>query len=425
MATGEPKIPVEGVETVPPIPKHLPRMFMALRHYNFRLYWFGQMISLIGTWMQSVSQGWLVLQLTNSPFLLGLVSTIALTPVLLFSPLGGVLADRFNKRNLIVITQITAMTFAFILAALTLTKQVQYWQIIIIAGCLGTILSLDAPSRQSFVIEMVGKEDLLNAIALSSSVFNTARIVGPALAGLIIGAVGVGLCFLLNGISFIPVIFGLLLMRGNFNPIKDRSESFIQNLKEGLSYVRRDKKVLSFLTLIACSSIFIMPYAMLMPVFARDILMVGPRGLGALMSAAGVGALIGALTLASLGNFKEKGRLVFIGSITFTTAILLFSLSPNYYLSLLLLVFVGWGMVIQNASINSLLQASVANHLRGRVMSLYTLTFIGLMPIGSFIAGSVANFLGARFALGFGATVVAFIIYIIYTQKGEVFRMKG
>lgn len=425
MALDESKLRLESIEPIPESPTRLPKIFSALQHYNFRLFWFGQMISLIGTWMQSVAQSWFVLQITNSPFLLGLVSTSAALPILLFSPWGGVMADRINKRNLIVTTQTSAMMCAFILATLILAGHVRYWHIIIIAFCLGIVNSLDAPSRQSFVIEMVGKEDLLNAIALNSSIFNMARIIGPAIAGLIISVIGVGLCFLLNGISFLPVIVGLLLMKGNFDPVRRMSESFFQTFREGLSYVRKDKKVLSFLALVASASIFIMPYVMLMPIFARDILRVGPKGLGTLLASAGTGALIGALTLALLGNFKEKGRLVFFGSITFITAVLVFSFSKNYYLSLFLLLFVGWGMVTQNATINSLLQTIVPDHMRGRVMSLYTFTFMGMMPIGSFLAGFTANYLGARLTLRIGAVIVGAIVYIIYTQKGEILKLKG
>ena len=423
VAQEDSNIKIDNISEIPPSTARIPKMFSALRHYNFRLFWFGQMISLVGTWMQNVGQGWLVLQLTNSAFLLGLVSASGALPVLLFSSFGGVLADRFNKRNLIVITQISATICALILALLTLTKQVQYWQIIIIASCLGTVMALDAPTRLCFVIEMVGREDLLNAIALNSSVFNMARIIGPAIAGLIIGSIGVGLCFLFNGVSFLPVILGLLIMKGNFEPIKGARESFVQTYKQGFSYIRKDKRVISFLALVACSSIFIMPYAMLMPIFARDILKVGPRGLGLLLAAAGAGALIGALNLAALGNFKKKGRLVFWGSLIFTAGVFFFSFSANFYICLLLLFFVGWGMIIQNASINSLLQTMVSDQLRGRVMSLYTLTFIGMMPIGSLLAGFLANYFGAQLALRIGAIIVVIVIYIIYKQNKELFKL--
>lgn len=423
MAAEPPSLLPDEIGTPSPASNKFPRVLAALRHYDFRLFWFGQLISLVGTWMQVVGQGWLVLQLTNSPLFLGLVSSMAALPVLVLSPLGGVLADRFNKRKLIVVTQLLVMTFAFVLAALVLTGRIRYWQILTMAFCSGTVMALDAPSRQSFVIEMVGKQDLLNAIALNSSIFNTARIVGPAIAGIIIGAVGVGLCYLLNGLSFIPVIIGLLLMKGNFDPAGSATDSFIKNLADGITYVRRDRRVLGLLSLVASASIFIMPYVMLMPIFARDVLKVGPRGYGALLAAAGTGALVGALTLATLGDFKRKGRLVLIGTIVFCIAALSFTFSTNYHLSLFLLVFVGWGMVTQNASINSLLQTMVADHMRGRIMSLYTMTFLGMMPLGSLLAGFEANYLGARWALRIGGIAVAVIVANLYRTRRAIFEL--
>ncbi|KPK72458.1 hypothetical protein AMJ87_04645 [candidate division WOR_3 bacterium SM23_60] len=400
-------------------------MLAALHHRNFRLFWFGQMISLIGTWMQNVAQGWLVLQITNSPFLLGLVSMLGTLPVLIVSPIGGALADTLNKRTVIILTQVTAMTLAFVLATLVLTKHVQYWHIVILASTLGITMSIDAPTRQSFVVEMVGKKDLLNAIALNSSIFNLARILGPALAGLIISAIGIVLCFYLNGISYLAVIAGLLLMRGNFSPAKKQRARVIEDIRDGFGYARRDKRIMALITLVAISSIFIMPYAMLMPVFARDILHVGPKGLGILLSAAGIGALIGALSLAIFSSYKKKGRFVLVGSVVFTTAIILFSFSSSYHISLLLLLFVGWGMVTQNASINSLLQTRSPDHLRGRIMSLYVLSFMGMMPFGSFQAGLLADHFGAKMALRIGGVIVACITYFIFTKNKEFISMEG
>jgi MFS family permease len=410
---------------MPEPPGRFPRMLAALHHRNFRLFWFGQMISLIGTWMQNVAQGWLVLQITNSPFLLGLVSMLGTLPVLIVSPIGGALADTLNKRTVVILTQVTAMTLAFILATLVLTKQVQYWQIVILASTLGITMSIDAPTRQSFVVEMVGKKDLLNAIALNSSIFNLARIFGPAFAGLIISAIGIVLCFYINGISYLAVIAGLLLMRGNFSPAKKQRAPVIKDIRDGFSYARRDKRIMALITLVAISSIFIMPYAMLMPVFARDILHVGPRGLGILLSAAGIGALTGTLSLAVFSNYKKKGRFVLVGSIVFTIAAILFSFSNSYNISLLLLLFVGWGMVTQNASINSLLQTMAPDHLRGRIMSLYVLFFMGMMPFGSFQAGLLADHFGAKMALRIGGVIVACIIYFIFTKNKGLISIEG
>jgi MFS family permease len=375
--------------------------------------------------MQNVAQGWLVLQITNSPFLLGLVAMLGSLPVLIVSPLGGVLADNMNKRNLIIATQVTAMLLAFILATLILTRHVQYGHIIVLAIILGITMAIDAPARQSFFVEMVGKKDLLNAIALNSSIFNLARIVGPALAGLIIGAVGLVICFYLNGISYLAVIAGLLMMKGNFDSVNKKRTTVIKEIKHGFSYVQSDRRIMCLIILVATSTIFIMPYAMLMPVFARDILKVGPQGFGILLAAAGIGALAGALTLASLSDFKKKGIIVLIGSIVFTAAAVLFSFSSNYYICLILLLFIGWGMVAQNASINSLLQTMVPDHLRGRIMSLYTLFFLGMMPFGSLQAGIVANFLGAQMALRIGGVIVAAITYFIFSRNRELINIQG
>jgi MFS family permease len=400
-------------------------MIAALHHRNFRLFWFGQMISLVGTWMQNVARGWLVLEVTNSPFLLGLVSMLGTLPVLFVAPFGGALADNLNKRTVVIATQITAMVLAFALATLVLTKQVQYWHIVVLASILGVTMAIDAPTRQSFIVEMVGKKDLLNAIALNSSIFNLARILGPALAGLIISAIGIVLCFYLNGISYLAVIAGLFMMKGNFDPVKKKRTHVLRDIRDGFSHARRDKNIMSLIMLVALSSIFIMPYAMLMPVFARDILRVGAGGMGMLLASAGVGALIGALSLAFLSDYRKKGRFVMAGTATFVIATILFSLSNNYRTSLLLLLFIGWGMVMQNASINSLLQTITPDHLRGRIMSLYVLFFMGMMPFGSLQAGFIADQLGAQMALRIGGVIVACVALILFAKNRELINLQG
>jgi MFS family permease len=402
-----------------------PRMIAALHHHNFRLFWFGQMISLVGTWMQNVARGWLVLQITDSPFLLGLVSMLGTLPVLFIAPFGGALADNLNKRTVVIATQITAMVLAFTLATLVLTKQVQYWHIVVLASILGVTMAIDAPTRQSFIVEMVGKKDLLNAIALNSSIFNLARILGPALAGLIISAIGIVLCFYVNGISYLAVIAGLFMMRGNFSPAKKKRTHVVRDIKDGFGYARQDRNIMSLIALVALSSIFIMPYAMLMPVFARDILNVGAKGMGILLASAGVGALVGALTLAFLSDYREKGRFVMAGTTTFIIATLLFSFSNNYHISLLLLLFIGWGMVMQNASINSLLQTITPDHLRGRIMSLYVLFFMGMMPFGSLQAGFIADQFGAQMALRIGSIIVACVTVFLFARNKGLISLEG
>lgn len=402
-----------------------PKMVAALHHRNFRLFWFGQMISLVGTWMQNVARGWLVLQMTNSPFLLGLVSMLGMLPILFVAPFGGALADNLNKRTVIITTQITAMTLALVLATLVFTKQVQYWHIVVLASILGITMAIDAPTRQSFIVEMVGKKDLLNAIALNSSIFNLARILGPAFAGLIISAIGIVLCFYVNGISYIAVIAGLLMMRGNFSPAKKKRTHVLKDIKDGFGYARQNRNIMSLITLVALSSIFIMPYAMLMPVFARDVLQVGARGLGILLASAGVGALIGALSLALFSDYRKKGRFVMAGTSTFVIAALMFSFSNSYQISILLLLFIGWGMVMQNASINSLLQTITPDHLRGRIMSLYVLFFAGMMPFGSLQAGFIADRFGAQLALRIGGIIVACVTVFLFSSNKGLFNLEG
>ncbi|MDH4212237.1 MAG: MFS transporter [candidate division WOR-3 bacterium] len=425
MPQDESRVIFTSVETMPEPTGRFPKMVAALHHHNFRLFWFGQMISLVGTWMQNVARGWLVLQMTNSPFLLGLVSMLGTLPVLFIAPFGGVLADKLNKRTVVITTQITAMLLAFALATLILTKHVQYWHIVVLASILGVTMAIDAPTRQSFIVEMVGKKDLLNAIALNSSIFNLARILGPALAGLIISAIGIVLCFYVNGISYLAVIAGLFMMKGNFSPKKKNNTHVLRDIRDGFGYARRDKNIISLITLVALSSIFIMPYAMLMPVFARDILQVGAKGLGILLASAGVGALVGALTLAFLSDYRKKGRFVMAGTTTFVTATVLFSLSNDYHISLLLLLFIGWGMVMQNASINSLLQTIAPDHLRGRIMSLYVLFFMGMMPFGSFQAGFIADHLGAQMALRIGGIIVACVTVFLFTSNRGLVNLEG
>jgi MFS family permease len=367
----------------------------------------------------------LVLQMTNSPFLLGLVSMLGMLPILFVAPFGGALADNLNKRTVIITTQITAMTLALVLATLVFTKQVQYWHIVVLASILGITMAIDAPTRQSFIVEMVGKKDLLNAIALNSSIFNLARILGPAFAGLIISAIGIVLCFYVNGISYIAVIAGLLMMRGNFSPAKKKRTHVLKDIKDGFSYARQNRNIMSLITLVALSSIFIMPYAMLMPVFARDVLQVGARGLGILLASAGVGALIGALSLALFSDYRKKGRFVMAGTSTFVIAALMFSFSNSYHISILLLLFIGWGMVMQNASINSLLQTITPDHLRGRIMSLYVLFFAGMMPFGSLQAGFIADRFGAQMALRVGGIIVACVTVFLFSSNKGLFNLEG
>jgi MFS family permease len=373
------------------------------------------MISLIGTWMQSMAQGWLVLQLSNSAFLLGLVSTFASLPIFFFSLPAGVLADRLKKRKILIFTQAGAMILAFILAFLTFAGLVRVWHVMILAISLGMVNAFDAPTRQSFVKEMVGGEDLLNAIALNSFVFNAARILGPAVAGILISLVGEAGCFLINGLTFLAVIAGLLLMRMQDLVFPSINSSLLNSLKQGFSYIKGNKKVLGLLLMSSTMSVFGFSYAVLMPVFARDILKAGASGLGFLMAAIGVGAIAAGLGLASRKP-EEKLKYMQAGIIVFFISLFAFSLSKSLFFSLVFLVGSGWGMISIIATCNTLLQEIIPDELRGRVLSFYTMMFLGTMPLGSFLAGSLGEALGVIWTVRVGSLLCLGISLFLFTR---------
>ena len=389
--------------------------FRSLRHRNYRLFWFGQMISLIGTWMQSMAQGWMVLRLSNSPFLLGMVSAFAGLPVFVFSLPAGVLADRVKKRKFLILTQTSSMILAFVLSFLAFSGLVRVWHVMVLALCLGLVNAFDAPTRQAFVKEMVGKEDLLNAIALNSFIFNSARIFGPALAGILIALVGEAGCFFLNGVSFIAVIVGLALMKMEDIVFETKNNSFFASFKEGVSYVIGNKRAFALVLIASTMSIFGFSYAILMPVFARNILKAGPSGLGFLMSAVGIGAITAGLGLASRKT-EEKLKYMRTGIIVFFFSLISFSFSGNLFLSLIFLVGAGWGMISLIATCNTLLQEIVPDQLRGRVMGLYVMMFMGTMPVGSLIAGSLGQVLGVIWAVRIGVVLCALISFYLFKR---------
>lgn len=381
--------------------------FQALRHRNYRLFWFGQLISLIGTWMQSTAQQWLVYRLTNSPLGLGAVSFAAFLPMLILSLPAGVLVDRVDKRRLIVGTQTWFLILAAVLAVLTATGVVQYWHVIVLAALLGIGNAIDMPTRQAFVVEMVGKDDLMNAIALNSSVFNGARIVGPAVGGLLVAGLGEAAAFSANAVSYVAVIAGLLAMRlppfvspVNANPA-------IEQLKDGLRFIRGHRTIFGLVSMAAVMSTFGFPINTLIAVFARDRLNIGAQGLGLLMASMGVGALAGALLLASLGNFKHKGRLLMAAMFVYAGGMVVFASSRSTLLSVLALILAGWAMITQLASTNTLIQTLVPDELRGRVVSTYTWTLGGFLPIGALFIGATADRLGAPSAVLLNAVVCA------------------
>jgi len=370
-------------------------IFRALHHKNFRLFFFGQGISVIGTWMQSIAMSWLVYRLTNSAFLLGVVGFSGQIPIFLLAPFAGVSADWWNRRRILVITQTLAMAQAFILALLTLTGTIVVWHIITLSLFLGLVNAFDMPTRQSFVVEMVEKkEELGNAIALNSFLFNGARLVGPSIAGILIAILGEGMCFLLNSISYLAVILALLAMRINIRRKEIEITPLFQSLREGFSYAFGSTPIRYILLLIGLLSLVGMPYSVLMPVFARDILHGGPNTLGFLMATLGLGALVGAFYLALRKSAAGLENMIAIASSIFGAGLIAFSLSRLLWLSLLLLLLTGFGMMVQWASSNTVLQTIVDDDKRGRVMSIYTMAFIGTAPFGSLLAGSVASRIG-------------------------------
>ena len=378
-----------------------PESLRALSHRNYQLFFIGQLISLIGTWMDQVAESWLVYRLTGSALLLGTVAFAGQIPVFLLAPLGGTIADRYNRRNILVITQSCQMVIALALAALTLTHVIMVWEIILLAAAGGVVSAFDIPARQAFVVDMVSRQHLINAIALNSSMFNGARVIGPAAAGIVVAAIGEGWCFFANGISFIAVIVCLLIMTID-RPRTDLQGSPLQNVIEGFKFVGGTGPVRALMLLLGLVSFTAMPYAVLMPVFADKILHGGPRALGILMGCSGVGALCGAVTLAMRKTIKGLGRWIAVACSSFGVALILFSFSRALWLSAVLLVPVGFFVMIQMASSNTLIQSMVPDQLRGRVMAVYSMMFMGMAPFGALSAGSIAHNIGAPWTVAIG-----------------------
>jgi MFS family permease len=375
----------------------------ALRHRNFQLFFGGQLISLVGTWMQNIAQDWLVYRLTGSSLLLSTVAFVNQIPIFLLAPVAGIVADRYNRHRIVIATQTASMLLALTLATLTLTGRIRVWEIMVLASLLGVVNAFDIPARQAFLIDMVGRDDLLNAIALNSSMFNGARIIGPAIAGVLVASVGEGWCFFGNGISYIAVITGLLLMRLPKRAELQKHGSPLENMIEGFRFARHTAPVRALLLLIGVVSFAAMPYTVLMPIFAGGILHGGARQYGWLMTATGVGALLGALTLASKPTTSGLGKWVWMAATGFGTSLFLFSLSRHLWLSLVLLLPTGFGMMVQMGATNTLLQVMVPDRLRGRVMSLYSMMFIGMGPIGALVGGALATRIGVPWTVAIGA----------------------
>ncbi len=377
--------------------------FRALRYRNYRLFFAGQSISLIGTWMQTIAMSWLVYRLTNSAFLLGIVGFLGQLPAFLLMPLAGVFADRYNRHRILLITQTFSMLQALVLTVLVITNTIAVWHIIVLSVCLGVINAFDMPVRHAFTVEMIEKrEDLGNAIALNSSMVNVARLVGPSVAGILIAVVGEGICFLFNTLSYCAVIVSLLVMKIAPRVLNNNHNHVLFDLREGFRYVLNCGSIKAILVLLSLISLMGVPYQVLMPVFARDIFHGGPKTLGFLMAMAGGGALAGALYLAGKKNASGLERLIPAAAAVFGTGIIVFSFSRVLWFSLLVIFISGFAMMVQMAASNTVLQTIVEEDKRGRVMSFYTMSFMGMVPFGSLFAGSIAGSLGAPHALFLG-----------------------
>jgi len=385
----------------------LPRGLAAFRYRNYRLFWFGQLISVTGTWMQSLAQSWLVLSLTTSAFLLGLVSVFQFAPVLAIGLFAGVLVDRVRKRNLLVVTQALSGLLAGLLAVLTWTDRIELWMVYAIAFCLGTVNAFDMPTRQAFVVEMVGKDDLMNAIALNSSLFNAARIIGPAVAGVLLAAVGPAAAFGINSLSYLAVITGLLMMKlgPHVDVVRGRG---LQQLREGLSYVRSTENILRPILLVGLIATFGMNFNVWIPLLAKQDLNSGAGGFGLLMAASGVGSLAGALALAFLVTSVKRWMLFITAGILGGLDIVLAvagAVPLAIGLAMLILAGIGFCSTTTMAMANTTVQTSAPDELRGRVMSVYTTVFAGTAPFGALISGAIASRFGTPTSLLIGGVV--------------------
>ncbi len=376
-----------------------PSGLRALDHRDFRLFWTGQLVSLIGTWMQSVAQSWLVLQLSGSPLKLGLIGTFQFAPVLLFSVVAGAIVDRLPKRRLILATQTLLALQAFTLTALVWTGHVRYWHVAVLALLLGCANVIDMPTRQAFIVEMVGRGDLVNAVALNSAAFNGARIVGPALAGLLIGRFGLAPAFLLNGLSFLAVLGALSLVRAEGAPRPRAATTMGEDVLAGLRYALSTPRVALMLSLVLVVSLCVMNFSVFVPLLARNVLRLDAAGFGFLMAALGVGAVTGALSLATLGGRQTPLRAILLAGVLACLTLLGLAAAPEFHAAVVLLFLTGFFSIVCIASCSTTLQLAAPDELRGRVMSLHTLMFGGSFPLGAFMTGAIAEAFGVAAAL--------------------------
>jgi len=405
-----------------PAVARLPRIAQALRHRDFRLFWSGNFLSNIGTWMQNVAQGWLVLQLTNSAFWLGVVGFASSIPILFFALIGGVIADNMNKRKLLMITQSAMMVFAFILSALAYWK-INVYEIVLLAFGTGVAMSLNTPTYQALVPQLVPREDLTNAIALNSAQFNMSRVVGPTLGGFAMSLVGVAGNFFLNGLSFLAVIVALSQIRYNKREASGEGHLW-HKLKQGFAYVFSHPEMLSLIMVIGIGSLLAIPFITFIPYFARDVLHANERGLGILMACSGAGAFLGAATIAHRGRMQRPGFFVLATGLASFLGIVLFTFSRSFFFSGALLIVIGYCMISMIATINSLLQHLAEDHMRGRVMSIYSTAFLGLPPIGCLIAGSLARLFNAPHVIAGMAVLAGVGLSAVFMTRKELGQLE-
>ena len=382
-------------------------IFSALRHRNFRLFFIGQLVSLMGTWMQNTAQSWLIYQMTGSKLLLGIIAAAGTAPMLFFSTVGGSIADRFPKRTIVLIAQAAMMILAFALAALTAFHLIKPAHLIILAALGGVAMAFDMPARQAFLIEITSRDDLMNAISLNSAIVNGARVVGPAVAGLLMARTGPAICFLINGVSFLAVLAGLLMMRLPRRQIDKPAGSPLEHILEGFRYVLDHPRLKTVFTLFAIVGVFGWSYSVLMPAFATDILGVDENHYGLLLGANGLGALCGALTVAAVGSRFTPRQLAFSGLALFSATLIALGMVGSFLWAMILLLISGWGMMLFFATVNTLLQTTVTDRMRGRVMGIWALVFGGMMPLGSLEAGTLSHYFGVSTTITVGGVICA------------------
>jgi len=396
--------------------------FHALTHKNFRLFWLGQCVSLIGTWMQNVGQSWLVLSITGSPYLLGLIGTFQFAPFMFFSLFAGVAVDRFPKKKIILMTQLMSMILALVLSYLVFSGHVQYWHIVVIAIILGITNTIDMPTRQSFVMEIAGKEDLMNAIALNSATFNLARIIGPAIGALLIAYLGLGWCFLINGLSFIAVIYGLLQIKVKpYLRINKIKSSVFKEIKDGLKYVRAKPMIFETLMMVTVVGIFVFNFNVLIPVFTKDVLHLKEKAFGFLLSSLGIGSFAGAILVSMRSKSGPKKMMLAGSSVIVALMLILIGMNNQFYITALLLTITGVFNIMFSTTANSTLQMNSSDEYRGRVMSVYSLVFAGSAPLGNLFAGITAEKYGASNAFIFSGiftfVLILFLVIIFKRRK--------